>query len=111
MKIDLDSWKFKYDELKSEMEIRRKQEETFTLQKAIIKKENDNKESQLKAQIRNILTQFFMNVMAKQTKINKIESQEMLELLVSFLEYEETHKISFIDMLKTGKIATNLKSK
>jgi len=72
MKIEIEQWKFKYDELTSEMEIVKKQEETFALQKDIIKKESEQKESHLKTQIRQILNQFFMNIMAKQTKINKI---------------------------------------
>ena len=109
LKSRVDSVNFSYQNLQYEMEIKKKQEETYEMQKEYLLSQNKKIESQFKANIRHIFDEFFKNVMSKQTKDTKLQSQEMQELLLNMLEYKPGDRIRFTEMLKTGKFSANVK--
>lgn len=77
----------------------------------MLKKERDYQESQIKAQLKHILKNFFTNsCAAKQTKDTKLQSQEMLQLLINVLDMQDNEGNEFKEYLKTGKISNIRKS-
>jgi hypothetical protein len=79
------------------------QEESFKITKNVLMGEAREKETQIMMQIRSIITNFFKSSMAKTSKTSKVETQEMLDLMLGFLKFDPQDQKDIVESLKKGK--------
>ena len=103
LKIETDELVYKNEDMATRIQILGSQEESFKITKNVLMGEAREKETQIMMQIRSIITNFFKSSMAKTSKTSKVETQEMLDLMLGFLKFDPQDQKDIVESLKKGK--------